>query len=305
MNGYAPIVLFTYCRKRNTQQVIESLLQNVEAKDSDLIIFSDAAKNIKAEFKVSETRSYLKTLQGFKSITLVEREQNYGLARNIMQGVADVVNKYGKIIVLEDDMTVSKHFLRYMNDGLKIYQECNEVCSLHGYVFPYRKLENLPETFFVKGGDCWGWATWKRAWNVFNPNAQELYEEIKKRNLIKQFEFDYSYGFYKMLKLQAQGMANSWAICWYASTFLKNMLTLYPNKSLIRMNGLDGEGATHGEGLDQSRYITDLNQEKIVYFSQDIRENEEARKLFKEFHLQNKALVNRLSYLLRRLHIRI
>lgn len=307
MCNYAPIVVFTYCRAKNTRETIESLLVNQEAGSSDIIIFSDAAKNEKAIKAVSETRDYIHSVSGFKSIRIVEREQNYGLAKNIIQGVTEIINQYGKAIILEDDMTVSPFFLKYMNDGLERYKDNKEVASIHGYMYPSSSVLSLPETFFIKGADCWGWATWKRAWDVFSPDAKFLYDEIKKRGLVKKFEFDYSYPYYKMLKGQMLGKENSWAICWYASCFLNDMYTLYPNQSMILLNGLDGVGSTHGEGDNQSCYLTIIKDTPITMFPDngEIKESKEGVDSFKNFFLKNLSLKGKIAYLLRFIHIRL
>lgn len=250
----APIVLFTYCRPWHTRQTVEALLKNTEAVQSDLIIYSDAPKNEKVCQGVEETRAYIRSVKGFKSIQIVERQENWGLAKNLIDGITKVVNGYGRVIVIEDDIVVSPYFLKYMNDGLDLYNDNNEVASIHGYVYPTGK--KLPETFFIKGADCWGWATWARAWKCFNSDANYLLDNIVAKGLQKEFDFDNSYPYVEMLKAQVRGDVNSWAICWYASTFLNNMYTLYPGKSMVRQIGMDGVGGTHS--AQTSIYDVDL-----------------------------------------------
>jgi hypothetical protein len=89
-----------------------------------------------------------------------------------MAGVAEVLEEHGRAIVLEDDLVLSPHFLQYMNDGLDRYEDDARVASIHGYVYPVDGP--LPETFFLKGADCWGWATWSRAWSHFEPDGARL-----------------------------------------------------------------------------------------------------------------------------------
>ena len=172
-SGLAPIVLFTYSRVKNTKETIDCLLKNKEAVNSDLFIFSDAAKNDAAKEKVAEVREYIHSISGFKSVTIFEREENWGLAKNIIAGVTEIVNKYGKVIVLEDDHSVAPFFLQYMNEALCRFENNKDIVSIHGYVYPHK--EKLPETFLIKGADCWSWATWKDAWALFNPDAALLY----------------------------------------------------------------------------------------------------------------------------------
>jgi len=271
----APIILFTYNRPRHTKETVEALLLNELANESELIIISDAAKNEEAAKGVDETRQYLKTITGFKSIQIIERETNYGLANNIIDGVTTVVNEYGKVIVLEDDLLTSPFFLTYINEALDIYQNEEDVISIHSYVYPIKR--KLPETFFLRGADCLGWATWKRGWDLFNPNGVMLKNEIEEKKLIRDFNYNNSYHFFKMLTQQIAGQNNSWAIRWYASAFLKNKLTLHPGRSLIFHNGSDGSGTHCGASEELDVKLTDT---PIFLKKNEIKENQKARNAY-------------------------
>ena len=276
----APIVMFTYCRLTNTKETIEQLLKNEEAKDTDLIIYSDAPKNEKAAEGVKKTREYIHSITGFKSITIIEREQNMGLANSIVDGVTSVVNQYGKVIVLEDDLSVSHYFLKYMNEGLERYKDRDDIISIHGYIYPVKK--KLPEAILIKGADCWGWATWKRGWDEFSFDAKSLYEQIKNAHREKEFDFNYSYPYMDMLKRQIDGSAGSWAVCWYASAFLKNKYTLYPGQSLVQLNDIEGSGSTHGS--TPVAYLVDVKQTPVDWnLVSDQKESIEGRKAFESF----------------------
>lgn len=230
----APIVLFTYKRLWHTKQTIEALQKNIYAEQSHLFIFSDGPKTEKDEPKVKEVREYLKTIKCFKNIEIIERDKNWGLANNIIDGITKVVNQYGKVIVLEDDLVTSPYFLKFMNDGLNMYEEEEKVISVHGYVYP---IKGLPEIFFLRGADCWGWATWKRGWDLFEKDGKKLLDELEKRKLTKLFDFNGAYPYTKMLKDQVEGKVDSWAIRWYASAFIHEKLTLYPGMSLVKHIG--------------------------------------------------------------------
>ncbi len=247
MMKLAPIALFVYNRPEHTRRTVESLIKNELSSESDLIVFSDGPKNEKAEAAVGMVREYIKSVKGFKKITVVERSENFGLAKSIITGVSDVVEKYGCVIVMEDDLVSSPYFLRYMNDGLELYENCESVVSIHGYIYPLD--ERLAETFFLKGADCWGWATWKRAWRLFEPDGKKLLAELNARNLTTEFDFDGSYGYTQMLKHQIEGINDSWAIRWHASAFLKDKLTLYPGRPLVDNIGNDASG-THCPATD-------------------------------------------------------
>ena len=276
----SPIVLFVYNRLWHTQQTIEALQKNELALESELFIYADNAKNDESLSKVKEVRNYLKTVDGFKNITIIERDKNWGLANSIIDGVTTTVNKYGKVIVLEDDLVTSPYFLRYMNEALTLYQNEQDVASIHGYIYPLKNTNNLPETFFIKGADCWGWATWQRAWDLFEADGKKLLKELQVRKLQNEIDFNGSYGFTEMLEKQIKGKNNSWAIRWYISAFLQNKLTLYPKKSLVQNIGMDDSG-THC-GSSKEYYIKNLNF-NIPVLSNQIIENKCARNEIEKF----------------------
>lgn len=238
----APIALFVYNRLDHAQQTVTALLANDLASESDLIVFSDSAKTEQGMQAVSQVREFVHSIQGFKSIRIVERPTNWGLARSIISGVTEVCAHYGRVIVLEDDLVTSPRFLKYMNDGLDLYTEEERVISIHGYMYP---LENQSEsTFFLRGADCWGWATWQRGWNLFEPDGSKLLSLIRKSGLKNEFNFLGGEDYIRMLESQIAGRNDSWAVRWYASAFLKDRLTLYPGRTLVLNIGNDGSG-TH------------------------------------------------------------
>lgn len=250
--SYAPIIVFVYNRPYHTKKVLELLGKNFLAAESDVFIFSDGPKDTASQeelHNINEVRKVIREYYGFKSVSVNESDRNNGLALSIINGVTNIVNKYEKCIVLEDDLKTSPYFLTYMNDALKIYEETENVACIHGYVEPHKK--RLPETFFIKGADCWGWATWKRAWDVFNPNGQELLDELHKRHCEKHFNFNNMYNYIGMLEDQIAGKNNSWAIRWLASAYLNDMYCLYPNETLVENIGFDGTG-THCQKKDNA-----------------------------------------------------
>lgn len=257
-SAFAPILLFVYSRLYHVVAAVRSLQSNPEAIESDLIIFSDGPKSIEVAASVAAVRSYLKKIDGFKSVRVIERPCNYGLASSLVDGITEALNLYDSVIVVEDDLVVSPFFLSYMNSALRLYSCDDQVASIHGYIYPVDKV--LPETFFLRGADCWGWATWKRAWAGFRADSSELLHELEDRGLINDFDFGGGYLFSNMLKDQMLGKIDSWAIRWHASTYLAGKLTLYPGLSLVANHGNDGTG-THGEV--SSKFLVKLSPRKI------------------------------------------
>jgi hypothetical protein len=240
----APIALFVYNRPEHTRRTIEALRKNILADHSELIIFSDGAKNAAGQAQVEAVRAYCATVTGFRTARVVCRERNYGLARSIVSGVTEVLQTYEQIIVLEDDLVTSPYFLQYMNEALELYAPDDRVVSIHGYCYPI--AEPLPDTFFLRGADCLGWGTWKRGWKVFEPDGRMLLRELQQRGLRRAFDLDGAYPYTQMLKSQILGFNDSWAVRWYAAAFLAGKLTLYPGCSLVLNIGMDNTG-THSK----------------------------------------------------------
>lgn len=279
--SYAPIVLFVYNRPDHTRKTIDALRANVLANESDLIIYSDAPKLDAQTDNVRKVRKYIREIDGFKSLTVVERETNYGLARSIIDGVTTIVNKYGRIIVLEDDLVTSQHFLTYMNEALEKYADDDRVVSIHGYMFPINFP--LPEAFFLSGADCWGWATWSRGWSCFNTDGQFLLDELKRRKLTHSFDYNGAYPFSKMLEGQIKGANDSWAVRWHASAFLAGKLTLHPGRSLVHNIGNDDSGTHCGDSTDLDAPLskTPINLANIA-----VENSQKGRHAFEEFFKQ-------------------
>ena len=281
----APTLLFVYNRTKHVRRCIESLLKNSLAPESELYIYSDAAKDTSQQDAVTEVRDYIHTIQGFKKITIIERKENWGLARSIIDGVTTLVNQYGKVIVLEDDLVVAPHFLKFMNDVLEVYK--NEPKVGHIQACDFTQDESLPETFLIKWTGSWGWATWDRAWKHFNPNGKELLNELEERKLTYTFDFNGKYGYTRMLRRQIEGKNNSWAIRWNASLFLKDILSLNVGRSLVQNEGFDGSGTNCGGG---GLYASNLYMEELpVTLISPIEENKKARQVFSKYYARTNS----------------
>jgi hypothetical protein len=292
-NIYAPVVLFAYNRKQHLEICIEALKQNNESKYTSLIIYCDGAKGNDDLLAVEEVRNYIKKITGFKDIELNFSEFNKGLAASIIDGISHQFNKHEKLIVLEDDIIPSKFFLSYMNTSLTMYEFNSNVASIHGYTYP---IKYLPTQFFIRGADCWGWATWKRSWDDFEPNGTVLLEKLKSNNLQIKFNLFGSYNYTKMLQNQILGKNDSWAIRWHASNFIKNKLTLYPGVSLVQNIGTDGSG-TNFKKTDKT-FNTKFIDYSIKCIKIDIKENIYARNLFVLFFFKRKIkqIIKKLFY---------
>lgn len=282
----APILLFTYNRPAHTRRIIESLQLNPLAADSHLTIYSDYWKTAADRTPVEEVRHILSGgITGFASVTLVEQTQNKGLAQSIISGVSKTLEEHDRVIVLEDDLVVAPHFLRFMNDALETYKDEPRVGHIQACDFT--RNTTLPDTFLIKWTGSWGWATWKRAWQHFEPDGNVLLAELNERKLARAFDFNGNYGFTRMLRRQIEGRNNSWAIRWNASLFLKDILSLNVGKSLVQNDGFDGSGTNcGGGGLYHSQlWLAPLPVEKIS----PVEENKAARKAYERYYHQTNS----------------
>lgn len=256
-----------------------SLLENAEAATTPLLVYCDGARRPDDFGAVAAVRDYVESIRGFASITRVYRPENLGLARSVVDAVTWTLKAHDRVIVLEDDLVVSRHFLRFMNEGLASYAEDQRVASIHGYCFP--SDQRLPQSFFLRGADCWGWATWRRAWQVWQPDGAALLRELRERGLTHNFDLDGAFPYTRMLREQIAGRNDSWAIRWHAACYLADMLTLYPGRSLVHNIGNDASGTHSGAStdFDQAVAVEPIPVERI-----ELKESAVGRAAFQRFY---------------------
>lgn len=278
MEKLAPVALFVYNRPDHTLQTLEALSRNKLANESILYIFADGAKvgcDDKNLENIRKTREVIKSKLWCKDVIIIERNENFGLAKSIITGVREIVKKYGKIIVLEDDILPSIGFLEYMNNALDLYKNALNVGCIHAWNFNMDTTSCVESTFFLRGGDCWGWATWSRSWELFNEDSNYLLSEIRKKNLEFEFDMKGNFKFMEMLEEQARAKINSWAIRWYASLFLENMYCLHPKNPIVRNIGFDDSGENCG--------YMEVKQEPVDYINLEFLKVQQADWFFSAY----------------------
>lgn len=289
----SPIALFVYNRPYHTLKTLESLYHNRLSDQSSLYIFADGPKvnASKDELaKIKGVREIIRKQKWCGEVFIEESAENKGLADSIISGVTKIVNKYGKVIVLEDDLVTSAYFLEYMNEALDFYKDEKKVMHISGYMFPVK--EKLPPTFFYNTASCWGWATWKRAWDYFESDARLLKEKIEESGLVKKFNIEGTYGFMNQLERNANGTAKTWAVKWYASIFLNNGLSLHPYPSLVNNIGHDGTGEHY---LKSDKYNWPKLADRIEISKIELKESLTARKAMKQFNKNKIFLAYRIK----------
>lgn len=243
MKTLAPIALFCYKRLDTLKQTIEELKQNQLAEESELFIFSDGAKKEADEPIITEIRSYLKTINGFKKISVIEAVTNKGLAASIINGVTNIINTYGKVIVMEDDLLTSKNFLLYMNQGLNYFRDNQKVFSVGGFSIPI-KGEKENSIYFTKRADSCGWGTWKERWEKIDWEVKD-YPALLRNRLEKKAFNKMGSDMTGLLIKQKKGKINSWAIRWCYHQFKYDLYSVHPIVSKIVNIGFSSPDATH------------------------------------------------------------
>ena len=241
----APIILFAYSRPIHLNNLLHSLAANAESKDSLLYIHCDGAKEGTHQSiieNINEVRKIARQEKRFKQCIVKVQEKNKGLGTSIIDGVTEIINQFGKIIVLEDDLILSPYFLYYMNDSLRRYENHSNVGQIGGSNF-FACGPKYPSIFFTAIPDCLGWGTWKDKWQHFNPISNELLQLLQNSNKMDRFNVYGSYDMEGMLKDQINGKVSSWAIRFQAVCVLNDWMVLYPNPSMT--NHIESAEATH------------------------------------------------------------
>lgn len=293
----APIALFVYNRPEHTHKTLLALSDNDLAKQSQLFVFCDGPKadasaaTLKA---IEEVRRIVKSQKWCQKVNVIESRENKGLADAIVTGVTNIVNEYGKIIVLEDDIVTAKGFLSYMNAALNCYENEEKVMHIGSYLPYTNSIKGLSETFFLRFMSCWGWATWKRAWDEANWDTVYLYNQIEAPEVRYDFNLDGVLNFHEQLEHNLEGRITTWAIKWYTSIFLNKALCLYPNKSLSKNIGLDGSG----ENCQDEKYAVAFDDNNEVRVApKKVRESTKGKQYLKRYYLygEDSSLKKRLS----------
>ena len=291
MNRLSPIALFTFHRLGTLIKTVNALKANFQALDSDLIIFSDGARNSKDEQKIIEIRSYLKTINGFKSVTIHESITNIGLAKSIITGVSWVLKKYPTVIVLEDDLIPSTNFLSYMNQALTYYQDNTKVLSISGFSPIIYGLE-INDIYFTKRSSSWGWACWADRWSIIDWQC-DYYDAFRKNRKLKSKFNEMGSDMTLMLKKQMEGNINSWAIRFCFHQFQYNLFSVHPAVSKIQNIGISDELATNTY-MKYNRFsskIDDSGNESFFFTSQVFLSS----KIIKQF-VKDNTLASRIFY---------
>jgi GT2 family glycosyltransferase len=266
----APVVVFVFNRFLHTTRTISFLKENELAIESDLIVFSDGPRNNADIKEIKKIREYINSVTGFKSIKLISRDVNIGLARNIIEGVSSIVEQYGNVIVLEDDMEVAPNFLTFMNKALIQYEKEKKIWHIGAWNEDvFGEYETCADAVCWRFMNCWGWATWEDRWSHFVKNPKELIDSFSDEDIYR-FNLNGANNFWDQVVNNMNGKINTWAIFWYATIFKNSGLCLNAFHSLVKNIGLDGSGV-HCGNMDYEQKLI-LNDRKFFpkYLTEDV-----------------------------------
>lgn len=283
---YAPIIIFAYNRADHFIQVYNALSACKEAKDSDLFIFSDGAKNEAGKEKVNEVRTAVAAIKDsgdFKSVTVAESPVNKGLAASIIAGVTEVINKYGKAIVVEDDCKVSPFFLSFMNNALDCYENNKKIGSIAGYTPMIDLPEDYKKDVFAAYRSCsWTWATWKDRWDGVDWELKYIKEFYKSPKLIHRLNSNGSDRFMRLYR-QTKGNGSSWSVRFGAHLVKNNLITVYPRFSYNSNIGCD-ESGVHSKSEDNEKMRVDLSKSIEAPVLTDVEIDSRIQKIMKKHY---------------------
>ena len=260
---HAPVVAFAYNRADKIINCLHSLEESPEVCDTNLIVYCDGPKTEAGKSAVEATREALRNYvenSRFKHVELIEASENKGLAKSVIEGVTQALDRYGRAIIVEDDLVVSKNFLSFMNGALDFYKDDLRIGAISGYTYPIKSLrEYSHDIYIMHKGDCWGWATWQDRWNSAAWADVDYDTYFHDKAFRKKLENTES-GWDLLMLLQSQGKISSWAIRWVSDLLRRNLCTVYPTESLVTNAGFDGSG-THSSKSEESQYFTTLSSE--------------------------------------------
>jgi len=294
LDNFAPIVLFVYNRPEHTKRTVESLRYNTLAGKTNLFIYSDGAKSEKDKKNVEEVRNYIRTIKGFNKIEIIERVKNFGLANSVISGVNEIIQSFGKVVVLEDDMICSPYFLKFMNELLNIFYIDQRIFSVTGYTFPIKIPEFYKRPLYLSPrSSSWGWGTWKNRWEKADWDLKDFQSFIDDKSRVESFNKG-GEDLTRMLKNSISGKVDSWSVKWTYTHFMNNAFCVYPTKSRIINIGADSSGVHTGR---TNKFNVDLENHDIEIANvENLQPDEEILKNFRRFFKKNvfSSVLNKL-----------
>ena len=300
MHDLAPIIFICYNRYDHVVRSLKSLRKNKLSKKSKIIIFADAPTDQINKKKTDKIKIYLKKLNGFKSKKIIFRKKNLGTKQNIVNAVSQVLKKFNKVIVIEDDLLLSKFFLDYMNLCLKKYKDEKKIWHINGWSYPFMK-NSKNDINFLGSMNCWGWGTWKNRWSFLTLNEKYLISNFSNKN-IHNFNIFSSMNHFEQILRNQKKTLSSWAVFWHATIFKNNGICIYPKYSLVKNIGFDGSGRMSS----RHKYKSNLNNNyKDFKLNSEIFKNKKLMNAEFNYYIMRKSIIGKLLTYIKKIYFSI
>ena len=172
-------------------------------------------------------------------------DANLGLKHRVSSGLDWVFENVERAIILEDDCVAHPDFFTFCEELLDRYSEDERVSVITGNNFQHGHRRGEASYYFSKYNHCWGWATWRRAWQFYEGDMP-FWPEWKKtldwrQKIADPQERKYWSTIFDKVKADE---IDTWDYPWTACVWRKGGLTATPNVNLVSNIGF-GEDATH------------------------------------------------------------
>ena len=265
----APVLIVTYDRLEHLRKTITSLRNNIYAEQTDLFIASDFQRSGSEANKVAAVRSYLKSIDGFKSVMVFERDKNFGAVENCLSALRVIFDRYDRFIILEDDIVTAPGFLKFINQAFEKYGANERVFSITGYCPPIEVPSSYHyDAFFLGRMSAWGCGfTKERYESVLEISRKEFDEFAANKKLSRAFVKGGGKDLLVMLKDVAYGSLDARDVRGMYTQFMKDQYTVYPTQSLVLNIGFDGTGIHCGK---TDRFDVALSDKTTFRFPDDV-----------------------------------
>lgn len=243
---YAPVLIPTLNRFDHFKRCVNSLLECELCLETDLFVALDYPSKESHWEGYNKIQQFIKEIQGFKSVTVIKREFNFGAHANIIDGYDVIFKNYESLILSEDDNVFSKDFLMFTNRCLEVYKDDDSIFSVCGYNYPIeipKFYEN--EIYTWQGYSAWGVGFWRDKFLKIDWSDEVVQSNVKSflNNYTKVIQLDKIGNHFIPALLHmhnVQQVHGDTYISMYQ--FLNNMTSVFPVISRVRNMGHDGSG---------------------------------------------------------------
>lgn len=251
---YAPVLLTVFNRPHETRQVLERLRQ---VQPQKIFIAADGPRNGQAEDLTlcKEVRRLIKDEIDWHAEVITDfSSRNLGLRRRMVSAITWALEHEDRVIVLEDDCIPNDSFFRFSTKLLDRYADDQRIGVITGNNFQPVGFECDASYYFSRYPHCWGWATWRRAWNYYD-DAMSDWIKVRESEWLKTIFCDPLEALYwkQIFDDTHSGKIESWAYRWTYSCWRKEMLTITPAVNLVTNIGI-GNSATNTRSLDPTKH---------------------------------------------------